>query len=65
MRLTFLPTALLALANVVRSDVVGKRNLLQNLQDKAIEALKEAESNGAIGNRSECLISNAAVRQDW
>lgn len=64
MRLFGIPIALTALAAVVQSAALEKRDLLQDLQDQAIEALKAAESNGIITKRAECSIFNAGVRKD-
>jgi tyrosinase len=65
MRFSALPAAILALASVVQSAAVEKRDLLQDLQDQAIAALKEAESNGTLEKRGSCTIANAAIRRDW
>jgi len=64
MRFHDLPTAFLALAGVVQSAALDKRDLLQDLQDQAIEALKGQESSGAVVRRS-CSLSSASVRKDW
>jgi hypothetical protein len=38
--------------------------LLQDLQDQALQNLKEVESNGTL-TKTSCSLSNAGVRQDW
>lgn len=65
MRFSVLPTAVLALSGLAQSAAVQKRDLLQDLQNQAIEALKEVESNGTVSKRAECSIFNASVRKDW
>jgi hypothetical protein len=65
MWLLSLPTAFFALTSVVYCAALEKHDLLQELQHKAIEALKRAESNGTITNSTGCSVSNAAVRKDW
>lgn len=60
-----IPTAVLALAGVVQSAVLQPRDLLQDLQDQAIAALKEAETNGTVGKRGSCSVFNAPVRRNW
>jgi tyrosinase len=60
-----IPTAVLALVGVVQSAALQPRDLLQDLQDQAIAALKEAEANGTLGKRSSCSIFNAPVRKNW
>ena len=65
MRFSALPAAILALTSVVQSAAVEKRDLLQDLQDQAIAALKEAECNGTLEERRSCTIANAAIRRDW
>ena len=39
--------------------------LLQSLNDQAIEALGEAEAAATKRSTGRCSISNAAVRKDW
>jgi len=64
MRLFALPVAVWALTSVVQSAALQPRNLLDDLQKQAMEALKEAESNGTLAKKS-CSLSNASVRRDW
>ncbi|KAH7083569.1 hypothetical protein FB567DRAFT_87419 [Paraphoma chrysanthemicola] len=63
MRVTVI-SAVLALVCIGESAVLQSRDLLQDLQNQAIEALKAAEANGALERRS-CSISNAGIRRDW
>lgn len=65
MRFFGVPTAVLALAGVVQSAALQPRDLLQDLQDQAIAALKEAEANGTVGKRSSCSVFNAPARKNW
>jgi tyrosinase len=65
MRSSFFTTAYLSLACVVQSAAVEKRDLLQDLQSRAIEALKEQRSNGITSNGTGCTLENSATRQDW
>jgi tyrosinase len=65
MRLSGFPAAVLALAGVVQSAAIEKRDLLSDLQNQAIENLKAAEANGTLTKRGDCKISNASVRRDW
>lgn len=65
MRFLGFPTAVLALASVVESAALQRRDVIQDLQDQAIAALKEAETNGTLGRRSSCSIFNAPVRRNW
>jgi tyrosinase len=65
MRSSFFTSAYLALACVVQSAAVEKRDLLQDLQSRAIEALKEKNFNAKIANDAECTLENAATRKDW
>jgi tyrosinase len=52
--------AILAVAGVAQSAALQKRDLLKDLQDQAIDALKKAQSEGAS-----CNLSNASVRRNW
>ncbi|KAH8624226.1 hypothetical protein IG631_20965 [Alternaria alternata] len=65
MRFCSLPTAILALASLVESAALQPRDLLQDLQDQALAALKEAERNGTLERRAGCNISTAPVRRNW
>ncbi|KAI4626617.1 hypothetical protein J4E83_003769 [Alternaria metachromatica] len=65
MRLSGLPTALLAFAGAAQSLAVEKRDLLSDLQNQALENLKAAEKNGTLEKRGSCSIFNASVRKDW
>lgn len=65
MWLSYLPIAILALASVAQSAALEKRDLLQDLQDQAIDALKQAESKGAGKRGTACNLSNASVRRNW
>jgi tyrosinase len=65
MRLFGFPTAVLALAGVVQSAAVEKRDLLTYLQAQTMENLKAAEANGTLEKRGSCNIFHAAVRRDW
>jgi tyrosinase len=65
MRCSYIATALVALAGVGQSAVLQKRDLLQDLRDQALQALKEAESKNPNANKTKCSISNAEIRQDW
>ncbi|KAJ4364847.1 hypothetical protein N0V95_000596 [Ascochyta clinopodiicola] len=65
MRVFGLPTAVLALAGVVQSAAVEKRDLLADLQEQTMKNLKAAEANGTLEKRGSCNIFNAAVRRDW
>jgi tyrosinase len=65
MRLSSLPTALLAFAGAAQSLAVEKRDLLSDLQNQALENLKAAEKNGTLERRGSCSILNASVRKDW
>jgi hypothetical protein len=59
-------TAILACASVVQSAAIRPRDLLDDLQSQATEALKEAESDeGSLEKRGGCSIFNANVRRDW
>ncbi|KAH7067656.1 hypothetical protein BKA63DRAFT_479709 [Paraphoma chrysanthemicola] len=64
MRFLVLSTQLLAAINTACCATLQQRDLLQDLQNQAIEALKAAESNGTLDRRS-CGIANASVRRDW
>lgn len=62
------PVAVLALASAVAAAAVEKRDLIQDLQTQAFEALREAEASGApvaARGSSKCSIRNADVRRDW
>jgi tyrosinase len=65
MRFRDFPTAVLALAGTVQSLVIEKRDLLSDLQNRALENLKAAEKNGTLERRGECSIFTATVRKDW
>ncbi|CAN9439131.1 unnamed protein product [Alternaria alternata] len=65
MRFHDFPTAVLALAGTVQSLVIEKRDLLSDLQNRALENLKAAEKNGTLERVGECSISTATVRKDW
>jgi tyrosinase len=65
MRVSGLPAAILALVSVVQSVALEKRDLLQDLQDQALTALREAEANGTLAKRGGCSLSKATVRRDW
>ncbi|KAH4022428.1 hypothetical protein HBI09_169210 [Parastagonospora nodorum] len=64
MHICNIPLAIAALASIAQGAVLQPRDLLQNLQDQALQNLKEAQSNGSIAKRS-CSLSTAAVRRDW
>ncbi|KAH7398598.1 hypothetical protein BKA66DRAFT_546137 [Pyrenochaeta sp. MPI-SDFR-AT-0127] len=65
MRISNFPVTFCVFASVVQSASLEKRDLLQDLQNQAIKALGEAESNDTIAKRADCSILNAAVRKDW
>lgn len=65
MRFSTLSFGLFSLTGVVLSAAVEKRDLLQDLQNQALQALKEAESSGTIAKRDGCTIHNAVARRDW
>ncbi|KAJ5064834.1 hypothetical protein J3E74DRAFT_461510 [Bipolaris maydis] len=65
MRFLGVPIAVLALASVVESAALQRRDVIQDLQDQAIAALKEAETNGNLERRSSCSVFNAPVRRNW
>ncbi|EUC29314.1 hypothetical protein COCCADRAFT_40308 [Bipolaris zeicola 26-R-13] len=65
MRFLGFPTAVLALASVVESAALQRRDVIQDLQNQAIAALKEAETNGSLERRSSCSVFNAPVRRNW
>lgn len=50
----------LAFASVAQSAALQKRELLQDLQQQAIQNLKESGSNSGT-----CTVENASIRQDW
>jgi tyrosinase len=56
--------AVLALASIAQAAVLQPRDLLQDLQNQALQTLKEAESNGTLTKRS-CSLSSAGIRRDW
>jgi hypothetical protein len=64
MYLHCISAAVLALASIAQTAALQPRDLLQNLQDQALESLKEAELNGTVAKRK-CSLSNAGVRRDW
>lgn len=65
MRTSTLLTAGVALIGIGQSAAVEKRDLLQDLQARAIEALKAAESKNIGTKRADCTLDNASVRKDW
>lgn len=56
--------AVVALATLGQAAAVQPRDLLQDLQNQALQNLQEAESNATIAKRS-CSVFNAGVRRDW
>jgi hypothetical protein len=64
MKCAYIATTLVALASMGQCAVLQKRDLLQDLQKKVLDALKEAESKSPTTNRT-CTIANAEIRQDW
>jgi hypothetical protein len=58
-------TVVLACASVVQSAAVRPRDLLDDLQKQATEALKQVESEGSLEKRGGCSIFNAHIRRDW
>jgi tyrosinase len=65
MWLSALSTTFFALTCVIQSIALETRDLLQDLQDQALQALAEAESNGTIAKRAGCSILSAAIRKGW
>ncbi|KAH7378447.1 hypothetical protein DE146DRAFT_320127 [Phaeosphaeria sp. MPI-PUGE-AT-0046c] len=63
MHLPSCSAAVLAFSSITQAAVLQTRDLLQDLQNQAIQSLKEAESNG--GPTKSCTTENASVRQDW
>lgn len=53
-----------ALASIAQGAVLQSWDLLQNLQDQALQNLRETQSNSSIAKRGRSL-STAAVRRDW
>lgn len=65
MRFYGISAVVLALTSVVSSAaLVPRDDLLTDLQNQAMEALKQAEANGTLEKRS-CSLSNAYARRDW
>jgi tyrosinase len=65
MRFCGVSAIVLALTSVASSAALMPRDdLLADLQNKAMEALKEAEANGTLEKRS-CSLSTAYARRDW
>ncbi|KAF2999498.1 hypothetical protein E8E13_008840 [Curvularia kusanoi] len=64
MRFFTLSAAVAALAALSEAAALQPRDLLQDLQNQALDNLKEAESNGTLTKRS-CSVFNAGVRRDW
>jgi len=65
MRFSGISAIALALASVASSAALKPRNdLLADLQNQAMEALKQAEAEGTLGKRS-CSLSNAYARRNW
>ncbi|KAF2743180.1 Di-copper centre-containing protein [Sporormia fimetaria CBS 119925] len=56
--------AALALVSLTQAAALQARDLLQDLQDQALQNLQDAESNSAVTKRS-CSVFNAEVRRDW
>jgi tyrosinase len=63
MRCLYITTTIVALVGTGQSAVLQKRDLLQDLQKQALNALKEAERKSP--NKTACSIANAEIRQDW
>jgi tyrosinase len=64
MYLSGISAAVLALSGITQAAVLQPRDLLQDLQNQALQNLKEAELSGILAKRS-CSLSNAGIRQDW
>lgn len=65
MRFCEISAIALALTSVALSAaVIPRDDLLTDLQNQAMEALKQAEANSTLAKRS-CSLSNAHVRRDW
>jgi tyrosinase len=65
MRSSFFTSALFALTRVEQSAAVETRDLLEDLQSRAIQALKEKSSNAKTTNGTICTLENSSTRQDW
>lgn len=65
MRSSTLLTTCAALLGVAHAAAVEKRDLLQDLQSQAMEALKIAESGSVATRGARCTLENASVRKDW
>jgi tyrosinase len=64
MHLPSLSAVVLALASTIQGAALQPRDLLQDLQNQAMQNLKDAETNGTLSKRS-CTLRNAVVRRDW
>jgi tyrosinase len=64
MHLASFSSAVLALTSTVYAAALQPRDLLQDLQDQALQNLKEAEANGTVA-KGNCSLANATIRQDW
>jgi tyrosinase len=65
MRFSEISAIALTLVSVASSAALLPRNdLLTDLQNQAMEALKQAEASGTIEKRS-CSLSNAYARRNW
>ena len=65
MRVYGFPALALVLVGVVHSAALQPRELLKDLHNQAIKALKAAEANNAHERKGGCSFSEAPIRQDW
>lgn len=64
MHLPDIAAVVLALTSIAQAAAVQPRDLLQGLQNQALQNLKEAEADDTLAKRSYSL-SNTGTRRDW